>query len=268
MRKQLKKPGIDLPVYLDSIGRHWIQEDVFRPGGIPICHFLISEKNEGIVEIDEKKIILSEGQSLFINKHIPHNYHKTGKEWITAFFTFDGNSIQDMIRNFGIGKYVFLSSQETSKISMEVSYLLAVTERRTVQSEMLSSVSLYKILTVIAMASRNKEKISLDNSKVKTVKEYIDKNYRKIITNEDLALLSNYSVQHMSRLFKLIYGTTPVDYLRQIRLMKAKEFLITQKRLSVQQVAEMVGFDSGSYFIDIFKKSEGITPFKYRKLLG
>lgn len=59
------------------------------------------------------------------------------------------------------------------------------------------------------------------------------------------------------------------DYLTQIRLDKAKSYLADES-LKVQDIAQMVGYESTSYFISLFVKNQGVTPNEYRKhlLLG
>lgn len=255
-----------MPIYLDSIGTGWNQENVYRPNGIPLCHYLVSKKNDGIIEIDNKVITLSEGQSIFINENIPHKYFKKSGEWITAFLTFNGSNIQDLLNTLEICDYVVINDQETTEINLDFGQLLSLIKEKTIKAELLYSAILYKILTNIVAGVRNESQVSFDNRNIKHIIEYIDQNYQSPITNDVLSEISNYSVQHMTRIFKLIYGVTPMNYLRQIRIMKAKEFLIGRKHLSIQAVAELAGFTSENYFIEVFRNSEGTTPLKYRKL--
>jgi two-component system response regulator YesN len=55
-------------------------------------------------------------------------------------------------------------------------------------------------------------------------------------------------------------------YLTNIRLEKAKE-LLGDGSLKVQDIAQKVGYESTSYFISLFLKSQGVTPNEYRKNL-
>lgn len=67
----------------------------------------------------------------------------------------------------------------------------------------------------------------------------------------------------LSKLFKETTGTNFIDYLTAIRLNKAKE-LLRDTDLKIHAVAESVGYQH-SYFNRIFKKSEGVTPSRYRE---
>ena len=57
---------------------------------------------------------------------------------------------------------------------------------------------------------------------------------------------------------------TPYEYQKQTKLAKAKAYLLTTD-LSIDEISELCGFWNTSYFIDIFKKSENITPFKFKQ---
>lgn len=55
-----------------------------------------------------------------------------------------------------------------------------------------------------------------------------------------------------------------MDYIQKIRVDKAKQFFMEDEALSVQQVANMVGYVSCESFIRVFKNKEGTTPGRYK----
>ena len=64
--------------------------------------------------------------------------------------------------------------------------------------------------------------------------------------------------------FKKYTNCSPIDFLLNVRLTKAKELLSNSKK-SVGKIAEECGFTSANYFGLIFKQKEGISPMHYRK---
>lgn len=76
-----------------------------------------------------------------------------------------------------------------------------------------------------------------------------------------------YPVSHTSFIseFKTITGKTPSEYLRESKLIRAKELLLNTSR-SVLDIAYEVGYDSMSHFIKCFKARYGTTPLKFRKV--
>ncbi|MNI90133.1 Arabinose operon regulatory protein [compost metagenome] len=69
---------------------------------------------------------------------------------------------------------------------------------------------------------------------------------------------------YLSKLFKDHTGEGLLDALNKRRIARAKE-LMADKRLTVGEVAESIGFNDVGTFIRIFKRIEGITPGKYKE---
>lgn len=96
------------------------------------------------------------------------------------------------------------------------------------------------------------------------IMEYIMQNYHNHLTLEDIAAYFNFHPVHMIRCMKKEYGITPNKALVQIRIDNAKKMLITSD-LSINKIADFVGFSTPSYFNRVFKEYTGRTPVEYRK---
>ncbi|MCA0755813.1 AraC family transcriptional regulator [Paenibacillus sp. N4] len=93
---------------------------------------------------------------------------------------------------------------------------------------------------------------------------YIQKNYKEKITNEALAAALHFHPNYIVRCMKSKYGRTPIEYLLDYRLERAKRLLVTTE-WSIERIAEEVGFRYSPYFSSCFKQSVGLTPLKFRK---
>ena len=105
------------------------------------------------------------------------------------------------------------------------------------------------------------------NEKVQQVKaalEYIEANYQRQITLDDLAHIVGLSSKYFCRYFRLITNRTPVDYLNYYRIERAC-YLLYQQQNTVTEIAYDCGFNDISYFIRCFKKYKGVTPYQYTK---
>ncbi|MFZ4965522.1 helix-turn-helix domain-containing protein [Pseudomonas sp. Mn2068] len=71
------------------------------------------------------------------------------------------------------------------------------------------------------------------------------------------------SRSHFSRAFKCTTGLSPQDWIRQQRILRAKQ-LIRDTDLSLTQISLECGFCDQSHFCHIFTRSEGINPFAWR----
>ena len=94
-------------------------------------------------------------------------------------------------------------------------------------------------------------------------KLFIDLNYADKIDIDNISDEAYFSKFHFIRLFKKIYGKTPHQYLKYVRIEKAKQILKTNN--SVTETCFLVGFDSLSSFSGLFKKNTGETPSSYAK---
>lgn len=79
-----------------------------------------------------------------------------------------------------------------------------------------------------------------------------------------LADLSGMSRATFAKRFQAAYGSGPMDLLRAIRLRRAAE-LLTSSDLPVKRVAELVGYQSRSYFTRAFEAEHGLPPDTFRK---
>ncbi|MBB6019092.1 AraC-like DNA-binding protein [Paenibacillus sp. JGP012] len=95
------------------------------------------------------------------------------------------------------------------------------------------------------------------------VLNYMTHHYMKEIRIEQLAAMAGLSVNHFTRTFKREFHMTPVEYLMQQRISKAKQLLFSTEKIRV--IAERVGYKDEHYFSRVFKKREGIAPTLYMK---
>ena len=99
---------------------------------------------------------------------------------------------------------------------------------------------------------------------VSLAKSYIDNHFSKDITLELLEQRTHISRFHLAHLFKEELDISPITYLNQVRINQAKELLATTNH-TVLQIAELVGFNSVTYFSTKFKDMVGLTPRTYRQ---
>ncbi len=83
-----------------------------------------------------------------------------------------------------------------------------------------------------------------------------------------LARQFHISAQYFGRLFLEFTGQSVSDYIIQVRMEKARNFLLAKPDLEIMEVAKRVGYHSASYFSTAFKKYYGVTPSKLRSSLN
>lgn len=93
---------------------------------------------------------------------------------------------------------------------------------------------------------------------------YLEKNYNRNLSLEEICDALGVSRNYFSFLFKKETGENIWSYLTTIRLNKAKELLRSTDD-KTYSIAYQVGYDNPSYFSKLFKKSTGMTPNEYRR---
>lgn len=96
---------------------------------------------------------------------------------------------------------------------------------------------------------------------------YIEEHFRENIPISKLAAECYISESSLYHMFRSELGTTPNFYHISYRI-DAAATMLRQCSLSLDEIAEAVGFSSASYFCEMFKKLNGMAPGAYRRVMG
>ncbi|ELR70495.1 Transcriptional regulator, AraC family [Fulvivirga imtechensis AK7] len=99
--------------------------------------------------------------------------------------------------------------------------------------------------------------------RVVQAKLFIDSHYAADIDLNNVSGEAHLSKFHFIRQFKKIYGETPHQYLKRVRIEKAQ--LLLTSGIPVSETCYLVGFESLSSFSGLFKRLTGITPSEYMR---
>lgn len=96
-------------------------------------------------------------------------------------------------------------------------------------------------------------------------KQYIQENYYKDISLQDVSDITYVSYNYLSSLFTQNLGINFSMYLSKIRIEKACELLKSPEN-RISDISEKIGYSNYRYFNYVFKKMTGYTPSEYRRL--
>ena len=105
-----------------------------------------------------------------------------------------------------------------------------------------------------------------DNEMINKVIDYLHDNYRKNISNSQIARHFNYHTNYINRIFKQHTGMSLRQYIINIRIRKAME-LLSHSDISITVTSREIGYENVTYFSRLFKEKVGLTPSKYKQFL-
>ena len=122
----------------------------------------------------------------------------------------------------------------------------------------------YRTLREENRAVEPEPEIVADDSRIKKIINEINRKYTEKISLGELAEKYGLSIGHLSTLIKKETGMSFTEYITEKRMEDAKKLLLKEE-LSIEEVAEKVGYHDYFYFTKAFKKYAGVSPSIYRK---
>ncbi len=98
---------------------------------------------------------------------------------------------------------------------------------------------------------------------INEITDYINRNYEKTISLDDVAGRFFVSTCYLSTIFKQETGMNFKEYVRMLKINKAKE-LLSDTNESIQEIANRLGYSSAAYFSTAFRNETGYILSKYR----
>ena len=249
-----------LPFYVTAIGCQEHQEDVNRPSGSTFCQFSVCRAGCGIFHNIQGEHRIMPGDLFYFQNGVPHSYSALTQPWRVEWILFEGKGIRDIFHVFGLGNSGVLKQPD-------LSYFLACyqsiyqCEQQLGIREYESAVFLYQLILEVSKQNTDKRQFKAIRQQLEPVLTYIEQNFAHDISLNDMANCTNLSIYALCREFQKAFGMSPVTFLNQYRIQKAKEHLVHGEK--IKDTASLCGFHSPSYFCAVFKKVEGISTRQF-----
>jgi len=225
-----------------------------------LLFYVVSGKERFFLEHES---IAEEGSFVFFRPHEKQQHiyeeNKTGEFYYIHF------NAPDTFDLFG-----FESSRVyTAKPNVKVRDLFEemISELQTKQPAY-ETICVSKLFNITALLHREIEKKSSPEGRyfdrISFIIQNMNKEYQNNRTLDEYAKMCNMSKFHFLRVFKSVTGSSPLEYRNKIRLDHAKE-LLEATSLPINEIGNNVGYSSGPYFCDAFKRKYGLSPTQYRK---
>lgn len=244
--------------------------------------FIVVKKGKMNFSVNGNSYELKENQAIFINsKQMHYGYSADGSDCTFICILLPPSLLSgiDLIKKSYLMPvyndkshpfFIFDSSVIWQKnfIDMLVDiYNLCNEERDGFELQVMST--LYSICHVLYHNVINDQVYKKDNidknlETMHNMTGYIQQNYQNKITLSDIALAGNICRSNCCKIFQSLLNKSPISYLTEYRLEKSIE-LLNNPSYSITEIALKCGFNSSSYFTEIFSKNIGCTPSEYRK---
>ncbi|MBP1534296.1 MAG: helix-turn-helix transcriptional regulator [Ruminococcus sp.] len=100
--------------------------------------------------------------------------------------------------------------------------------------------------------------------KVKEIHTLITGSLDKSFTAEELAKLSGMPPATLRKVFRAVYGTPIYQYIKSYKMKAAAAMLISERDMTIAEIAQRLGYDNASKFSAAFRDVMGVTPQSYR----
>ena len=135
----------------------------------------------------------------------------------------------------------------------------------TPEARLLCRSKLYSLLLLLIQTASKAYVPKAKQLRLQPAVEHITENYfDPSITNDVLAQKCGMSTVYFRKCFEAVYSLSPIRYLHDFRIQRAKDLLASDYG-SISQVAESVGYSSVYHFSKMFKSYTGLSPSQYAK---
>ena len=245
------------PLYPSTVDINSAQIPISRNEGYKNHQLFVVTDGNGILNIEDKIFNLENGDMFYIKKDIPHKYYGFDSSFSTTYISFFGDGFSGMEKYYMLKNYGVYKNKNSDNFK---SYAEKLFKEIDTTDNLSKLCSLVFSAVVSFFSETQKEDIPL----IEQVLNFLEKNYNRILTLDDILTLYPYSKTKLCRDFKKKYNITIFEMLTDIRLNYARFMIDENPKIKLNEVISSCGFNDLSYFCKLYKRKYGVSPkFKY-----
>ncbi|WP_186438490.1 AraC family transcriptional regulator [Cohnella terricola] len=262
-----------LPFTVYTIGMEQ-QSAISRTEGFSAHQLLVTASGKGRVHLfgQNKWDIVGENTVLYIPAGFPNEYVPViDGDWLVGYVSFHGSAVARASWGLGDSPAVF----PVRSVDRLIELLGRIWEHSGAKYDTWAASELFFSL-LIELRRQMPDKRSLSSahgpapggsreSTVLQAAKFMQDYLHRDISIARLAEQVGYSQKQLTRLFLRTFGTTPLQYLRHVRLKAAELLLESGGTMSIAQIARHVGMEP-TYFTRAFRQAHGVGPGEYRRI--
>jgi AraC family transcriptional regulator of arabinose operon len=268
---------MDLDILLQNAVLHIIEFDIHtrtemrtynrtRPCYVMSYH----KKGNAKLKIGDEIYSIVPGTVMLIPPNCQHDHYKENADesvFLWSHFTFEIAGVIDVLKFFQIPvTFKLKDSEEFEKVFMQYNELKQQTGflPQTILRKAKALELIYLMLESAIRIERESDK-SLRSRSFLEILSKIIQHPEQDFSLAQFAKEMNMHPTYISNRFKELYGRSPIQVQREMKMFKAKTLLKTSD-LSVTQIANSLGFSGIPNFTRLFKSYVGISPSQFRKI--
>ena len=262
----------DAPVHINSCGYNLFNPNInrvqiSRPRGRLDYQMIYIQEGSGEFLLNNRNQILSKGTLVLFRPHTPQVYSFFNDETTLAYFVhFTGTEIPSLLETLGPPEqstYTVENAMFFSEAILKISRELQVHDQN--YELMCASILVELFVRLSRSIHMNSDAESNENTNAfAPALNIMNNQYQKDLSIDDYAELCGMSSYYFVRKFKEHTGFSPHNYLIQVRMERAKEYLVSTT-MNISEISYSVGYDNPLYFSRMFRKYTGFSPTTYRK---
>lgn len=261
-----------LPLRILSAGTYKLYSvprlPTMRPRGRVDWQIIYIAAGKGHFILDGKEVIVPAGSMVLFQPKQVQDYFYFGKDKTQVWFVhFTGREVRNILRHYEIPTDGYILH---TGISREYEDLFRRMRDELVRcswgyEEMLTYLFRELLMTMHRRMTENAPRVSgFIQDEIDRARAFFDEHYNEEISIEQYAVSRNMSTSWFNRSFRSAVGTSPMQYILDVRIRNAQTLLETTD-YSVGNIAALVGYENPMYFSRLFRKAKGLSPSKYRK---
>jgi len=264
VREALRRPPTSRLLVTDAgYFPHASRHGRVRRSGSAQTIVIVCTEGAGWCDLDGKPHDVRAGEVLVIPARMPHRYYADARRpWSIWWLHVTGDDVPDLLAATGTSSAsptMTLSDPITvTQLIETICDSLAVDE--TAASLIAAAGAAWHLLALLAGQGRHEGR----GSPIALVQEHLRLHLSAPVIVPELAAMAGFSPSHFSARFRAVTGFSVVEYVKRLRMARARQLLITTE-LSVAEVAGDVGYEDPFYFSRQFRAVTGLSPRLYRQ---
>lgn len=259
-----------MPFFVLEYGHFLSYKDYFTERtGKKAYYLLYTAAGRGFLKTQYGELTTLPGTAVLINCE-KYQFYKTASEepWDNYWLHFNGRAAKEFFSIINGDEPMLYAVGERDYFTGLMTGMKDFFEVGDIRTNVAASLQLTKILSYLIslkFQSAGSEPGAGSFDIEKTI-AYMKQHYLEKLTVDRLAKNAMLSKYYFIRQFGAVTGTSPYSYLMNLRINAAKELLVTTD-MPVTAISSAAGFNNYNNFIKAFKKTAGVTPAAYKKLL-